>query len=87
MQVCEFPRRAFQDSCPSELVAGVGSWEGPGQGGVVPLGLCSRLQGTGGLRTSASLTWCRLPTQCPMTDGTTLRTVSWSLSLRRVSES
>ena len=55
---------------------------GRAPGGVVPLGL----QGTGGLRISASLPWYRLPAQCPMTDGTTLRTVSRFLGLRRVPE-
>ena len=53
---------------------------GRAPGGVVPLGLCSRLQGTGGLSISASLPWCRLPAQWPMTDGTTLRTVLVSQS-------
>ena len=53
---------------------------GGAPGVVVPLGLCSRLQGTGGLSISASLPWCRLPAQCPMTDGTTLRTVLVSQS-------
>ena len=86
MQVCEFPRWAFLDSCRSEMrleLAGVGG----GHQEERPLcGLRSGHQGTGRLRILASLPWGRLPAQGPVTDRTPPRTVSWSLSLRSVPE-
>lgn len=77
----------FPGFLPIRDAAGVGrGWGWGAQEERLLCGLRSGHQGTGCLRILAPLPWGRLPAQCPVTDRTTLRTVSWSLSLRSVPE-